>query len=67
MSLGGDSGGTNESRRIEADRLLERITAHDDDLNKHDLAFVMDCQDPDRVITSRMIFWLRDIAERVDG
>ncbi len=68
MSYGGDSDGTDEGRRRETDEWVKRIQDRDEGmLSQNELEFLESCSDPSRTITSEMIFWLRDIADKVDA
>lgn len=60
------SGGNETSRRVEADRLFGMIEPHLNRLSQKEQNFVESC-DPDggRPISSRMLFWLRDIKDRL--
>jgi hypothetical protein len=65
MKLHGETGGDFHDRRAEANRLLEMIEGNEEKLTPKELGFVDDCRDPDRPITPGMLFWLRDINERL--
>jgi hypothetical protein len=65
MALHGDSGGDFHDRRAEADRLLDMIEGHENELTTKELGFIDDCSDPDRPITPGMLFWLRDIKDKL--
>lgn len=70
MALGQDSGGTGASRRAEAFRILEIIKDETERMIPKDANFVSNMEDrleerADFEPTTPMIFWLRDIRDRL--
>lgn len=61
-----DSGSDSVARRAEADKLLRMIDAEQDFIvlaTNKELQFVQDCHDG-REITTKMLFYLRDIKDK---
>ena len=67
MTLYQESGGDATSRRVEADKLLAQILPKELYLTLRELPFVEKCRDPKTYISPKMIFWLRDIRDRLDS
>jgi len=66
--LANDTGGTADDRRVEADRILKifRDTNLDaEDLSETEARFVAEQIDhPERPVSPKQLFWLRDIKDR---
>jgi len=62
------SGGSAESRREEATKLVTAICeAGEDRLTKTELRFVEDMGDENVPVSPKQLFWLRDIREKYDA
>lgn len=60
-----ESGGDLHDRRAEADKILAMIEGHEGRLSEKELGFIETCADPATVISGRMLFWLRDIKDKL--
>jgi len=61
-----DSGSDSTARRAEADKLLHMIDECQDFIvlaSNKELQFVQDCHDG-RLVTTKMLFWLRDLKDK---
>jgi hypothetical protein len=61
-----ESGSDSPARRAEADKLLKMIDGCQDFIvtaTGKELQFVQDCHDG-RQVTTKMLFWLRDIKDK---
>jgi len=58
-----DSGSTSDSRRAEADKLLNLIQDFSEQLTPKEAAFIESITDSEMVST-KQLFWLRDIKDK---
>lgn len=61
-----ESGMTAEERRNEATRLCNMIrpTVGDYTMKQHELKFVMDIADGSKPVSTKQLFWLRDLKDK---
>lgn len=61
-----DAGMTAEDRRAEASRICDMIlpAVGDYTMKQHELKFVMDIADKNKPVSTKQLFWLRDLKDR---
>jgi hypothetical protein len=61
-----ESGMTAEDMRIEATRICDMIlpAVGDYTMKRHELKFVMDISDKRKPVSTKQLFWLRDLKDK---
>jgi hypothetical protein len=62
--LSQDSGSSPEQRRTEATKLCQLLGEYLDELTERQRKFVEQMSDEDETVSTKQLFWLRDIWEK---
>lgn len=62
--LGNTTGGTPDQRREEADRILKILAEHRGGMTESESKFVAQMRDNRPPVSTRQLFWLRDIKAK---
>lgn len=59
-----DSGMTPEERRAEATRIVNMISDRSEEMKSHERQFVEKMADDSEWVSTKQLFWLRDLKEK---